>query len=54
MTTTTTPGLRLANVELNYGFVKALNGIDFEVHPGEIVAVLGDNGAGKSTLLKVM
>jgi simple sugar transport system ATP-binding protein len=48
------PGLRLTGIDLNYGFVKALEGIDFEVHPGEVVALLGDNGAGKSTLLKVM
>jgi ABC-type sugar transport system ATPase subunit len=54
MTETTTPGLRLTGIDLNYGFVKALDGVDFEVLPGEVVAVLGDNGAGKSTLLKVM
>jgi ABC-type sugar transport system ATPase subunit len=52
--TTTAPGLRLSGIELSYGFVKALDGVDFEVQPGEIAAVLGDNGAGKSTLLKVM
>jgi ABC-type sugar transport system ATPase subunit len=47
-------GLRLSGIGLNYGFVRALDGVDFEVQPGEIVALLGDNGAGKSTLLKVM
>ena len=54
MTVSTTPGLELRGIELHYGFVKALDGIDFAVHPGEVVALLGDNGAGKSTLLKVM
>jgi fructose transport system ATP-binding protein len=32
--------------------VVALNGADFELYPGEIVAIIGDNGAGKSTLIK--
>jgi ABC-type sugar transport system ATPase subunit len=52
--TTTTAALRLRDIELSYGFVKALDGVDFFVQPGEVVALLGDNGAGKSTLLKVM
>lgn len=51
---TRAPGLRLNGIALNYGFVRALDAVDFEVRSGEIVAVLGDNGAGKSTLLKVM
>lgn len=48
------PALELQGVELHYGFVRALDGIDFCVEPGEVVGLLGDNGAGKSTLLKVM
>src|SRR3954466_10230300 len=49
-----TPALELSGIEMHYGFVRALDDIDFHVMPGEVVALLGDNGAGKSTLLKVM
>jgi ABC-type sugar transport system ATPase subunit len=49
-----TPTLQLSEIDMHYGFVRALNGIDFHVDPGEVVGLLGDNGAGKSTLLKVM
>ena len=54
MTATAVPALQLSGIDLHYGFVKALNNINFSVNPGEVVGLLGDNGAGKSTLLKVM
>ena len=37
-----------------YGNVVALDGTDFELFPGEILAIIGDNGAGKSTLIKAL
>ncbi len=37
-----------------YGHVTALDGCDFELLPGEVLAVVGDNGAGKSSLIKVL
>lgn len=48
------PALELIGIEKHYGFLKAIDDVNFQVHDGEVVAVVGDNGAGKSTLLKVM
>ena len=46
------PMLKLTDVKVAYGGIKALKGISLEVMPGEIVAMIGANGAGKTTTLK--
>ena len=48
------PILKAKGLTKRYGKVTALNNCDFELYPGEILAVIGDNGAGKSTLIKAV
>jgi ABC-type sugar transport system ATPase subunit len=48
------PVLRCVGIAKYFGAVRALNHVNLEVRPGEVVALVGDNGAGKSTLVKII
>ncbi len=48
------PILRLSGVQMAFGGVQALRGVDFDVAQGERLAVLGPNGAGKTTLFNII
>ena len=46
--------LKIDDIHVYYGAIHAIKGVSFEVHEGEIVALIGANGAGKSTILKTV
>jgi len=46
--------LQLRDIGKNFGPVQALSGINLDIPPGQVTALVGDNGAGKSTLIKIL
>lgn len=43
--------LEVKDLEVNYGVIKAIKGVSFEVNEGEVISLIGANGAGKTTIL---
>lgn len=48
------PLLKVAGLKVSYGGIQAVKGVDFEVHEGELVSLIGSNGAGKTTTMKAV
>ena len=49
-----TPAIRASGVVVDYGRVRALDGVDLEIAPGQVTGLVGMNGSGKSTLFKAL
>ncbi len=49
-----TLAIQVQNIYKSFGTLKAVQGVSFEVQPGEIFSLLGPNGAGKTTLISML
>jgi len=54
MSNSGTPLVELKDISIAFGGIKAVDGVSVDLHPGEVVGLLGHNGAGKSTLIKCL
>jgi D-xylose transport system ATP-binding protein len=54
MTNTATPLVEMRDISIAFGGIKAVDHVSIDLHPGEVVGLLGHNGAGKSTLIKCL
>ncbi|MGB4272572.1 MAG: ATP-binding cassette domain-containing protein, partial [Propionicimonas sp.] len=48
------PVIDMTGISITFPGVKALDGVDFRMFPGEVHSLMGENGAGKSTLIKAL
>ena len=48
------PFIRMCGISKRFGGIMALNNVDLEIYPGEVLGLMGENGAGKSTLMRVL
>src|SRR3954447_7645049 len=48
------PGIVIRELRKRYGDTRALDGLDLDARPGEVLGIAGPNGAGKSTMIKIL